>query len=628
MNADLSPSIDLARESAFELGGVPVRPSHREIGEGAARETLEPRVMQVLVALARRLGEVVSRDELIAACWGGRIVGDDAINRCIAKVRRAGDAHSAFTIETVPRVGYRLALQDAEATPRRRAPRRWLWAAVVAALTVAVAASLAVWRYQEARQLTAWQEPRSVVLPFEALSADPASLTFAAAADGEITGWLNEDHLQTVSPSRAKDAHFTVKGTVQGDGERLRARVTLEDSRSDLAVWSGDFDRPVREAAALQSEIGFRVAALMRSAADARRHSRGRVSPAAMALYVQSRDTILTAPERSLALAEQLVRQDPGFAPGHGVLCQGLLASARTATPEEFGPLKVRSLVECRQALALDPGFAVPYLVLANAEPGRNWTQREAHLRLAQAKAPGPDPDFGLGSLFLFMGRQEEGVRLLRRSVAVRPSWTISALNLAHGLHSAGRTQEAQDFAAAQLALRPDDAHLRRTNFLITAFSQPAEQGLAILDDPRRRPTDLGSRSLEALRVFLAARGSGAASDRAAAAEVIVAAAEARQLSSSSAIPMLSQLGELDAAFAQADAYSRNPATQRLAFSLQPDFLFGPEAAAMRADPRFVPLVQRLGLLDYWRGSGHWPDFCAREPKSVCAKMRGTSTGP
>ena len=46
--------------------------------------------MQVLVALARRRGQVVSRDQLIETCWAGRVVGEDAINRCIAKVRRLG----------------------------------------------------------------------------------------------------------------------------------------------------------------------------------------------------------------------------------------------------------------------------------------------------------------------------------------------------------------------------------------------------------------------------------------------------------------------------------------------------------------------------------------------------------
>ena len=103
--------IDLAREADFLLGRLEVRPSLREIRIGGRTETLEPRVMQVLVALARADGAVISRDQLTERCWGGRIVGEDAINRCIAKVRRVAemDGNESFAIETVTRVGYRLA---------------------------------------------------------------------------------------------------------------------------------------------------------------------------------------------------------------------------------------------------------------------------------------------------------------------------------------------------------------------------------------------------------------------------------------------------------------------------------------------------------------------------------------
>ncbi|HEX6374921.1 MAG TPA: winged helix-turn-helix domain-containing protein [Allosphingosinicella sp.] len=71
-------------------------------------ETIEPRVMQVLVTLARQRGKVVSRDELVERCWEGRAVSEDAINRSIAKVRRLGEACGEFVLETIPRVGYRL----------------------------------------------------------------------------------------------------------------------------------------------------------------------------------------------------------------------------------------------------------------------------------------------------------------------------------------------------------------------------------------------------------------------------------------------------------------------------------------------------------------------------------------
>ena len=58
---------------------------------------LQPRVMQVLVARARAGGEVVSRDELLASCWGGLAIGDDAINRCIGRLRRLSEAELVST---------------------------------------------------------------------------------------------------------------------------------------------------------------------------------------------------------------------------------------------------------------------------------------------------------------------------------------------------------------------------------------------------------------------------------------------------------------------------------------------------------------------------------------------------
>lgn len=92
--------IDLAHSADFALGPVVVRPSTRMLEHGSNREVLEPRVMQVLVALVRARGAVVSRDDLVRRCWEGRAVSEDAINRCIARLRRIceTDAGRHFTI--------------------------------------------------------------------------------------------------------------------------------------------------------------------------------------------------------------------------------------------------------------------------------------------------------------------------------------------------------------------------------------------------------------------------------------------------------------------------------------------------------------------------------------------------
>ena len=125
MRGDVSPRlIDLALEPAFALAGLEVRPASLEVQAGERREQLEPRIMQVLVALAGRRGEVVSRDELIQRCWGGRMVGDDSINRCIFRLRKLAESLGGFEIVTVARVGFRLS-EGAKSRSAARG-RHWL----------------------------------------------------------------------------------------------------------------------------------------------------------------------------------------------------------------------------------------------------------------------------------------------------------------------------------------------------------------------------------------------------------------------------------------------------------------------------------------------------------------------
>jgi DNA-binding winged helix-turn-helix (wHTH) protein len=104
--------IDLAHVRPFRIGDVDIRPASREIVRGDQREMLEPLVMQVLVALANARGEILSRDDLIDACWGGRAVSDDALNRVLSRLRALARTFGTFEIETITKVGYRLVADD------------------------------------------------------------------------------------------------------------------------------------------------------------------------------------------------------------------------------------------------------------------------------------------------------------------------------------------------------------------------------------------------------------------------------------------------------------------------------------------------------------------------------------
>jgi DNA-binding winged helix-turn-helix (wHTH) protein/tetratricopeptide (TPR) repeat protein len=112
--AEAEPIV-LAHEADFVLGRVRVSPARRElVRDDGAREVLEHRVIQVLVALAKAGGSILTRDELTAQCWEGRVVGEDAINRVISHLRKAalGIGAGSFEIETITKVGYRLTGDD------------------------------------------------------------------------------------------------------------------------------------------------------------------------------------------------------------------------------------------------------------------------------------------------------------------------------------------------------------------------------------------------------------------------------------------------------------------------------------------------------------------------------------
>ena len=122
-NAGAGP-IRLSDEPDFVLAKLEVWPSLREVRFDGRKEQLEPRVMQVLVALATAGGSVVSRDELIRRCWEGRIVGEAAFNTlhfaADASFRKQPTAKHRSGSETIARVGYRLV--PGEGAPREAEP--------------------------------------------------------------------------------------------------------------------------------------------------------------------------------------------------------------------------------------------------------------------------------------------------------------------------------------------------------------------------------------------------------------------------------------------------------------------------------------------------------------------------
>ncbi len=105
---DQKENILLACERSFHIGRWLVEPSIGRLRDGTREARFEPKVMQVLVFLGRRAGRTVSRDDLIEGVWNGTVVSEDAINRCISRLRRTFNGDPSVRIETLPKIGYRL----------------------------------------------------------------------------------------------------------------------------------------------------------------------------------------------------------------------------------------------------------------------------------------------------------------------------------------------------------------------------------------------------------------------------------------------------------------------------------------------------------------------------------------
>jgi DNA-binding winged helix-turn-helix (wHTH) protein/TolB-like protein len=115
----------------FRLGVALVVPGRRIIERGGTESRIDLKALRVLLALARRPGEVVSKAELFDQVWPEQAVGDDVLPVAVSTLRRAlgDDARAPRVIETVPRVGYRLIVSPDPAdgpgergTSRRRPP--------------------------------------------------------------------------------------------------------------------------------------------------------------------------------------------------------------------------------------------------------------------------------------------------------------------------------------------------------------------------------------------------------------------------------------------------------------------------------------------------------------------------
>lgn len=594
--------IRLAQESPLRLGPLMVEPALRRVASIDGRaEIIQPRVMQALVALAQAGGEILSRDDLLARCWHGLVVGEDSIDRVIARLRRLVDlmAPDELRLETIPRVGYRLVSDATDSAP-------------VASATTAAGDGA----------------PVLAVLPFDNLSGDPDFRYFADGVSEEILLTVAKSTGVTVigrassfqfrgrdrsarEVAAALNATHVLDGAVRRSGDRLRISAELVDCESQTLLWSDRFDGRVADVFALQDEIAAGVAAALK-ARFAPSRALGPIDPAAYDLYLRARDRSPEMMGFETGPLEEAVARAPGFAQAWALLAyaRGIALHLSPLPPDWTAVLDA-----AETAVALDPQAAYAYLALEMAEPicGR-YAERQALVNRALEAAPNdPLVLVHAAGLHDVLGHQRRAVELIERAYRLDPR--RSAFYYPCLLETVGRRDEALASIARDLQRWPDSVALRTVaaRFAYEDGDWKAfDSHLPYLAAPPAPAGDILPAMMErAARPF---RTWSAEIAGALLGELRDGVAMTGELPVGRIGP-LARAGYLDEVYAIIERASFDalytPGGRLPLGELSLNVLYTPLFAALRRDVRFVDLCARLGLTHYWVESGQWPDFAA-----------------
>jgi hypothetical protein len=234
-----------------------------------------------------------------------------------------------------------------------------------------------------------------------------------------------------------------------------------------------------------------------------------------------------------------------------------------------------------------------------------HWAERVALLEKGHAV----DPDNGVvtGTLawnLALVGRWREATVLARQAVDADPYSALEVTFLAELVGFGGEPGAAVDLLAGARRRFPLVADIALTDFRIAALAGDARRAGHMLDDGPNR-VELRPASQALWRAILAARVDTAPAPGDAATRTILAMAAdnpqvgLRTLERLVVVRHLEDARRFASSSPVADADNED---QSLLFSrlLQP----------LRADPRFMALAARQGLVTVWARSGQWPDFC------------------
>ena len=537
-----TPDMKAAGRPAPELrvGQWRVYPARNEIARGDESAKLEPKAVEVLAYLAARAGDVVGREELLAAIWPGVVVGDDALTQAIIKLRKAlgDDAHRPRYIETISKRGYRLIApvtgggQPGPGTPRSSALPRRVWrvpaAAVAGGLLLAAIAYITIPQLSQlvpmpwpiaadARPGPASAAfPTVAVLPLSNLSGDPRRDYFSdgvtediIAALGRFSGIrvMSRNAVQgfkgkSPSPQTIRDelgARYIVQGSVREAGGKLRVAVELSDADKGALLWSERYDGEGTQLFEIQDRIATNIVGVLAVRLTRLEQQRVFTKPTesleAHDLMLRARSLLERTDRGANREARALLARALRLAPDYPELKTGLgeaeFQRALYGWIEDVGSARTRAEALARDALAsTDTRFharahallASIYTTTRQMEPALHHAERALEVNASDAGAL-----YRRGGALLYMGRLGEAIDSLETARRFEPyPGAIEGYNLALAYFVAGRYREALAQADAMLARAPEHVYLHAIRAATLSHLGTAQEARQAADQVRR----------------------------------------------------------------------------------------------------------------------------------------------
>ena len=450
------------------------------------------------------------------------------------------------------------------------------------------------------------------MLPLDNLSRDPEQEYFADGMTEElITNLAQIRSLRVISRTsvmaykgakkplpqigRELNVDAVVEGSVLKSGERVRITAQLIEVATDRHLWARSYERDLKDALSLQTEIARAVAGEIRAALtpdeEARLAKPQPVDPEVHRLYLQGRYhwNKGTEPEirRAIELYERALARDPRSALAHA----GIADAWASLTDHFLPPLETmpKAKAAAIRALELDETLAESHVALGNVSVLYDWNWSGAEIAYRRAIELNPsyaEAHLWYGHYLACVGRNAEAAAEMRKARELDPRSIAVHFNSGWTLLLAGRVDESIEMSRKAIELDPSFGFTRinlaiayvEKGLLAEAVSE-AERGTEQFDSPLARAT-AGS-------VF------AAAGDRKRALRVLdeLAAISGKRYVCPYEVALVHLgLGDRDEAFRWLEKGFRDRSVCMVYTK------YDPRLRPLGTDPRYVDLVRRIGF--------------------------------